>query len=149
MVNKQIVKKVKDWLKANIKVGCENVLCTDLITDNNIEIAYPNWLIKKWQKQFGKIRTKKLCLSFLNKSSMFIRVDENQLKINDVIDFLNQGGIEIKTNNFLTNFLEVVKGQDNIIDNELFKTGIISIQDPASGAVIELVNPQKGDIKKA
>ena len=118
----------------------------DLITDNNIEIAYPNWLIKKWQKQFGEIRTKKLCLSFLNKSSMFIRVDESQLKINDVIDFLNQTGIEIKTNNFLTNFLEVVKGQDNIIDNELFKTGIISIQDPASGAVIELVNPQKGDI---
>ena len=118
----------------------------DLIIENNIEIAYPKWLIKKWQKQFGKIRTKKLCSSFLNKSSMFIRVDESQLKINDVIDFLNQAGIEIKTNKFLSNFLEVVKGQDNIIDNELFKTGIISIQDPASGAVIDLVNPQKGDI---
>ena len=118
----------------------------DLIIDNNIEIAYPKWLIKKWQKQFGKIRTKKLCSSFLNKSSMFIRVDESQLKINNVIKFLNQAGIEIKTNKFLTNFLEIVKGQDNIIDNELFKTGIISIQDPASGAVIDLVNPQKGDI---
>jgi len=118
----------------------------DLIIENNIEIAYPKWLIKKWQKQFGKIRTKKLCSSFLNKSSMFIRVDESQLKINDVIDFLNQADIEIKTNKFLSNFLEVVKGQDNIIDNELFKTGIISIQDPASGAVIDLVNPQKGDI---
>jgi len=118
----------------------------DLIIENNIEIAYPKWLIKKWRKQFGEIRTKKLCSSFLNKSSMFIRVDESQLKINDVIDFLNQAGIEIKTNKFLSNFLEVVKGQDNIIDNELFKTGIISIQDPASGAVIDLVNPQKGDI---
>ena len=118
----------------------------DLIIQNNIEIAYPKWLIKKWQKQFGKIRTKKLCSSFLNKSSMFIRVDESQLKINNVIKFLNQAGIEIKTNKFLTNFLEIVKGQDNIIDNELFKTGIISIQDPASGAVIDLVNPQKGDI---
>ena len=77
----------------------------DLIIENNIEIAYPKWLIKKWRKQFGEIRTKKLCSSFLNKSSMFIRVDESQLKINDVIDFLNQADIEIKTNKFLSNFL--------------------------------------------
>ena len=118
----------------------------DLIIDNNIEIAYPKWLIKKWQKQFGKVKTKKLCSSFLNKSSMYIRVDESQLEINDAINYLNQASIEIKTNDYLNNFLEVLKGQDKIIDNNLFKTGIISIQDPASGAVIDLVNPQKGDI---
>ena len=117
----------------------------DLIIDNNIEIAYPKWLIKKWQKQFGEVKTKKLCSSFLNKSSMYIRVDERQLEINDAINFLNQASIDIKKNAYLNNFLEVVKGQDKIINNELFKTGIISIQDPASGAVINLVNPQKGD----
>jgi len=117
----------------------------NLIINNNIEIAYPKWLIKKWQKQFGKIRTEKLCSSFLNKSSMFIRVNESQMDINHAINVLRQSSIYIKTNKFLTNFLEVVKGQDNIIDNELFKTGIISIQDPASGAVIDLVNPQNGE----
>ena len=44
MVNKQILEKIKDWLRANIKVGCENVLCTDLITDNkNLLKAIKNW----------------------------------------------------------------------------------------------------------
>ena len=117
----------------------------DLIIDNNIEIAYPKWLIKKWQKQFGKVKTEKLCSSFLYKSSMYIRVDESQLEINDAINYLNQASIDIKMNDYLNNFLEIVKGQDKIIDNNLFKTGIISIQDPASGAVIDLVNPKKGD----
>jgi len=117
----------------------------DSVTNNNVELAYPKWLIEKWQKQFGKIKTKKLCSSFLNKSSMFIRVDENQLEINDAIKFLYQSGINIKQNEVLNNFLEVIKGQDNIIDNELFKSGAMSIQDPASGAVIELVDPQEGE----
>ena len=44
--DQQIVKKVKDWLKANIKVGCENVLCTDLITDNKDLLK----AIKDWEK---------------------------------------------------------------------------------------------------
>jgi len=44
--DQQIVKKVKDWLKANIKVGCENVLCTDLITDNKDLLK----AIKGWEK---------------------------------------------------------------------------------------------------
>ena len=117
----------------------------DSIKKNNPELAYPNWLIKKWQKQFGEIKTSKLCSYFLNKSSMFIRVDDSQLKVNDAINFLSQSNIEIKRNNVLTNFLEVIKGRDNILDNELFKSGVVSIQDPASGAVVDLVNPQKGE----
>ena len=46
MVNKQILEKIKDWLRANIKVGCENVLCTDLITDNKDLLK----AIKGWEK---------------------------------------------------------------------------------------------------
>ena len=44
MLDKQILKEIKKWLRANIKVGCENVLCTDLITDNkDLLKAIKNW----------------------------------------------------------------------------------------------------------
>ena len=115
------------------------------IINNKVQLGYPEWLIKKWTKQFGKLKTEKICSSFLNKSSMYIRVDENQLQINDAIILLNKSNIEIKQHNELRNFLEVIKGQDKIIDHKLFKTGILSIQDPASGAVVSLVDPQIGD----
>ena len=42
-------------------------------------------------------------------------------------------------------FFKVIFGQQNILDNDLFKKGIISIQDPASGAVVELVDPREND----
>ena len=117
----------------------------DLIIKNKAHLGYPEWLVKKWTKQFGKLKTDRLCSTFLNKSSMFLRLDENQLEINDAINILNESKIEIKQHDELKNFLEVIKGQDKIIDNELFKSGIVSIQDPASGAVVSLVDPQVGD----
>lgn len=145
MINKKSGSMVNAVMRNMQRQQKKDSKWVDSIINNNVELAYPKWLIKKWQKQFGEIKTAKLCSAFLNKSSMFIRVDESQIKINDAIKLLNKSNIEIKQNNLLTNFLEIIKHQDNILDNELFKTGIVSIQDPASGAIAELVNPQKGD----
>ncbi len=115
------------------------------IINNKIELGYPKWLVKKWTKQFGKLKTHRLCSNFLKKSSMYIRLDENQLGINDTINFLKESNIKIKQHDELKNYLEVIKGQDKIINNELFKSGILSVQDPASGAVVSLVDPQIGE----
>ena len=84
-------------------------------------------------------------MSFLNKSPMFLRVNENLLEANEAINYLSQSGIKLKQHDVFTNFLEVTNGQDKIINSELFDSGIISIQDPASGAVVELIDPQKGE----
>ena len=115
------------------------------IINNNVELAYPSWLVKKWKKQFGLTITEKLCVSFLNKSPMFLRVNENLLEINEAINYLYQSGIKLKQHDVFTNFFEVTIGQDKIINSELFDSGIISIQDPASGAVVDLIDPQKGE----
>ncbi len=115
------------------------------IINNNVELAYPSWLVKKWKKHFGLTITEKLCMSFLNKSPMFLRINENLLEINKAINYLDQAGINLKRHDVFTNFLEVTFGQDKVINNELFDSGVISIQDPASAAVVELIEPQKGE----
>jgi len=116
------------------------------IKENNIELSFPNWLVKKWKKQFGGTNTKKLCKSYLKKSPMFLRVDTNQLSLKKAISLLNQSAIEVERFGLLDSFLRVLSGQGKILDNNLFNCGIISIQDPASAAVAELVKPENGDI---
>ena len=116
------------------------------IKRNNIELSFPNWLVKKWRIQFGETNTKKLCKSYLKKSPMFLRVDTNQLSLKKAINLLNQSAIEVTRYDIVNNFLKVVSGQDKVLNDNLFKCGIISIQDPASAAVAELVKPVNGDI---
>ena len=110
-----------------------------------IELAYPKWLLKKWEDEFGKNVTKNLCAEFLNKKNMFIRLDVNRYSVDKMLSVLNDSNIKVIQHNNFKLFFKVVSGQQNILDNNLFQDGIISIQDPAAGAVVELINPQKND----
>ena len=116
------------------------------IKRNNIELSFPNWLVKKWRKQFGETNTKKLCKSYIKNSPMFLRVDTNQLSFKKAIRLLNQNAIQVERYDIVYGFLKVVSGQGKVLDDNLFKCGIISIQDPASAAVAEMLKPVNGDI---
>ena len=62
-----------------------------------------------------------------------------------MLSVLSHSNIKVIQHNHFKLFFKVVLGQKNILDNNLFQDGIISIQDPAAGAVVELINPQKND----
>ena len=116
------------------------------IKDDGIELSFPNWLVKKWRKQFGETNTKKLCKHYIKRSPMFLRVDTNQLSMKKAIRLLNQSTIEVEYYENFNSFLKVLSGQDKVFDDNLFKCGIISVQDPASAAVAEMLKPVNGDI---
>ncbi len=115
------------------------------LIQEKIDLAYPKWLLKKWEDEFGEDATKNLCAELLNEKNMYIRLDIKRLSIDNLISLLSQNSIEVIQHSHFKYFFKVVSGQKYILDNELFKEGIISIQDPASGAVVELIDPQKND----
>ncbi len=112
---------------------------------NKTELAYPKWLLKKWENEFGEDATKKLCLEFLSEKNMFIRLDINRLSVKKLFSLLKQDNIEVLQHAHFKLFFKVILGQRNILDNHLFREGLISIQDPAAGAVVELADLQKND----
>ena len=115
-----------------------------LIIDN-IDLAYPKWLLKKWEDEFGKNVTKDLCAEFLYEKNMFIRLDIDRCSVEKMLSVLSHSNIKVTQHKHFKLFFKVVSNQKNIIDNNLFQNGIISIQDPAAGAVVELINPKKND----
>ena len=115
------------------------------LVKEKIYLAYPKWLWKKWEDEFGKNVTKNLCAEFLNEKNIFIRLDIDRCSVEKMLSVLNQSNIKVIQHDHFKLFFKVVLGQKNILDNNLFQEGIISIQDPAAGAVVELINPQKND----
>ena len=115
------------------------------LVKEKIYLAYPKWLWKKWEDEFGKNVTKNLCAEFLNEKNIFIRLDIDRCSVDEMLSELNHSNIKAIQHNHFKLFFKVVLGQKNILDNNLFQEGIISIQDPAAGAVVELINPQKND----
>jgi 16S rRNA (cytosine967-C5)-methyltransferase len=114
--------------------------------EKNIKLAYPNWLIKKWQKQFGKYNTEKLCLFLIKKAPIYIRLDKNKISEESMVSNFSKINIELSKQSKFENFFKVIHGKEKIFETKIFKDGKVSIQDPASGAVVDLINPKKNDI---
>ena len=74
---------------------------------------------------------------------MYIRLNSFRLDLNEMVYLLKLDNIDVIQHNHFKDFFKVISGQKDILRNDLFLKGIISIQDPASGAVVELVDPQK------
>ena len=106
------------------------------LIEDKIDLAYPKWLLKKWEDEFGKNVTKNLCAEFLNKKNIFIRLDINRCSVDKMLSVLIHSNIKVIQHKHFKLFFKVVSGQKNILDHNLFQDGIISIQDPAAGAVV-------------
>ena len=101
--------------------------------------------MNRWNKKYGSEVTKNLCVALITKQNMFIRLDLTRLSIDQMVTSLRKDNIKVIQHAEFALFFKVIFGQQNILDSDLFKKGIISIQDPASGAVVELVDPQEND----
>ena len=105
--------------------------------------SIPAWLQLKWKDQFGDDGYHGLIKKFNRVSSTFIRNDHYQYSMNELINKFKRN--EIDCEKYSKNFLKVNSGVRKVISTELFQSGHISIQDPASGAVVDCLDPIEGE----
>ena len=144
-INKKSSTMVNAVLRNIQRLSTKNEKFNISIIENKIELAYPKWLLERWKKKYGKEGARELCVALFTKKNMYIRLNVSRLSTDQMISNLRADNIKVIQHNEFNLFFRVIYGQQNILDNDLFKKGIISIQDPASGAVVELVNPQEKD----
>ena len=107
-------------------------------------LSIPNWLEKRWIKNFGKEVVMKLAEFFNQSPITYLRCDGLQSSIKKNISYLKKEGI--KTELFSTNFLMVRSGGYKVLTSKLFKNGEISIQSPSSAAVVDCLGVEKDDV---
>ena len=108
--------------------------------------SYPAWIIDKWIHQFGEEKTIELCEYLNMPSHIDLRLNcmtESKDTILSRLDKLDVETIQSPESDY---FIRVDSGLRNAVKSELFTKGLIHVQDRASGAVVELLDPQPGDI---
>ena len=105
----------------------------------SIFFSYPEWLVQKWENQFGMEQTIKLLKYFNLPPSYFLRIPKNK-KISSSLNIFKN----LKIQNKESNFFRIESGLSDILENDFFKKNNCSIQDRASGAVVEILNPEPG-----
>jgi 16S rRNA (cytosine967-C5)-methyltransferase len=107
-------------------------------------VSLPIWLQKRWKYQFGESGFFALVNCINQNPKIFVRVDLTNHNIDDAKESLIESGIEAE--NYSDSFLKILTGSGKIFSTDLFQSGQASIQNPAAGAIVEFLNPLKGEI---
>ena len=117
-----------------------------LLSRNNKWHSMPGWILRKWTKRFKPADLENLITAMNENPPIHIRFNPKRIDIDDVVTGLKNDKIETEILNTINYFLKIDTGAARILSTELFQEGLISIQDPAAGAVVELLNPVEGEI---
>ncbi len=108
--------------------------------------SVPTWLYKKWKKEY-KETDLKILLNEINKSPYVnLRFSPSEINPNTILEELNKDEIRVEQNEIHNNFLKVKYDLRGLLTSKLFQSGKISLQDPAAGEVINLLNLKNNDI---
>ena len=105
--------------------------------------SMPDWIQRRWKKNLGPEGFIKMIKSVNENPPSFIRIDKKGKTIEKIIKDLSNDGIDTKI--FSESFLIVNGGIGKVLQNKMFKKGEISIQNPASAAVVDCLNVNRGD----
>ena len=105
--------------------------------------SLPFWIQNKWKKNLGEEEFLEMVKTINTMPPNFIRLDTNQNNIDEVKQILGRVGIKSKI--FSSSFLKIFHGFGKIFQTDLFKNGNISIQNPASAAIVDCLEPNSGD----
>ena len=138
--------------------GLTNALLRTLIkTDNNCDpdentpistladyLSHPEWLIKKWIKDQNYERARSLAEWNNEIPSLWFRVNRLDYTPTKFKNYLKKQKIQFEQFEYIPEYFKTEKNQE-IIKSDIFIKGKISVQNPAAGLAVKLVDPQKKD----
>ncbi len=121
----------------------------DKIYDPSNQAAWnscPAWLWERWVNHFGLNGATELCQYQTRVPGLTIRRNINKVSAKELILALDTVGVELESYSDSDIFFLANSRGSLLRDHDLFKNGSYSFQDRAAGAVIEILQPQPGEI---
>ncbi len=107
-----------------------------------IETSHPEWLVNRWIAMYGEQITREMCEANVTRKALSVRVQPLKISRQEVIRLLTAQGLEVRPSVFSSQGIVIDKG--NVLKTDLFKEGIVTIQDQSSMLVAEMLAIKPG-----
>ena len=105
--------------------------------------SMPLWIQDRWKNNLGQEGLMKMLDSVNKNPPNFVRIQPNLRIAAKVREIFLEDGIQSEI--FSESFLKINGGTGKILQTEIFNSGEISIQNPASAAVVDCLDARPGD----
>ena len=141
---------VNGLLRSFLRHNPNELLPADNDRPRNLAVRHslPAWLVEKWQADFGRQKTRLLCLKANQFPGTTFRVNCRKITVNDLIErFLSadENKLKLEKGEYGKNALQSLQAGP-LLNSKWFEEGFISVQDEGAQLIVELLNPQPGEI---
>lgn len=119
----------------------ENI--TDPVAYLSIKYSYPEWMIELLIEEVGPEETEKIAQSLSKRAKVSLRVNTALKLMSEVIAQLTDEGYQVRESEIARDGLICENGLP--VKSELFKTGVITVQDESSMLVAEAMQIDEAD----
>lgn len=109
----------------------------------SIKFSHPEWLVKRWLKNYGYNFTKELCQCNNSKPDFIIRTNTLKISREDLIKKLEIKDFVVSKTIYANDGI-LIKNPSKITDIEEYKKGLFTIQDESSMLVAQIMDPKEG-----
>ena len=110
----------------------------------SIKYSYDPWIISLWMEQYDSRFVEELLEAGNQKPPMVIRMNWLKVVKRDLIARLEKQGFEVSEGKLCDDSL-YIKGS-GLINNQLYRNGMYSVQDEAALLVANMLDPKQGDL---
>ncbi|MGL4820219.1 MAG: 16S rRNA (cytosine(967)-C(5))-methyltransferase RsmB, partial [Bacilli bacterium] len=108
----------------------------------SVQYSHPLWLVKTWVDQFGVIETEAMLRQNNVPPHVSARVNVMRTTVEEVIAQLALEGVEVERSTLAKSGIVVKKG--NILHTQVYKAGLLTIQDESSMLVVDALDVVPG-----
>ena len=109
------------------------------------QYSYEPWFIRMIYKQYGEENGRKILVGLNSTPKVTVRVNTCKADYDEVYERLEEMGYDIEEGYACPEAI-IIKGGSSIESNELFKEGLITVQDESAMIVTPLLDVKVGDI---
>lgn len=110
----------------------------------SLEYSCPEWLVRKWQSEYGKDKCLSLLETSLGQAPTTVRINTMAGTVEETLDMLLADGITFERSKLLEYAVNVANA-GAIENTEAYRQGRFHVQDTASQLCCKALDPQPGD----
>ncbi|MBE6055294.1 MAG: 16S rRNA (cytosine(967)-C(5))-methyltransferase RsmB [Clostridium sartagoforme] len=137
-------KLVNGILRNYIRDEKEIVVPGNRIDELAYKFSFQPWMIRLFIKQYGEERTMKIMAGLNETPKVTVRVNEFKAEFDEVYEKLEEMGYKIEEGYACPEAIAIYGGK-GVESNELFKSGLITVQDESAMLVAPLLDLKEGD----
>lgn len=148
LAEKRKFRNLKGFVNGVLRNIARNIENIEYPKENNeklsVEYSIPKWIIEKWSKEYGSTRTEEILEGLYRTKVTSVRCNTSKATVDEIIKSLEYQNTTVEKSILYDKALKI-SGYDSLEKLDVFKAGMITVQDESSMMVGIAANPKEND----